>query len=150
MNAIDIIKNDHKVVRDLFSQFQSSTEDDLDRREDLFQDIEKELLIHTEIEEQIFYPALTQEVPSVIEEAIQEHNQMKTTLSELLEYEVDDDEFENRMNTLFQLVEDHLQEEEGPNGILEIARERFDSARLDDMGRRMEEMKRSSEDEIAA
>jgi len=58
MNAIDILKKDHQEVQRLFSEFMSADEDDFDRREDLFQQIDKALTTHSDAEEQIFYPSV--------------------------------------------------------------------------------------------
>jgi hypothetical protein len=54
------------------------------------------------------------------------------------------------MNTLMQNVENHVQEEEGSGGILEIARETLSEQQLDDMGRQIQQRKSESEDELAA
>jgi hypothetical protein len=68
----------------------------------------------------------------------------------MLDLEVDDEEFDNKMNTLIQDVESHVEEEEGRAGLLEIARQKLNQRELDDMGRRIQQRKTEPEDELAA
>jgi hemerythrin superfamily protein len=150
MNAIDVLKNDHRQVRQLFSEFMSAEDEDFARREDLFQQIDVALLAHSEAEEEILYPSIEKDAPELVKDALKEHEAVKQLLLEMLDLEVDDEEFDKRMNTLMQNVENHVQEEEGSGGILEIARETLSERQLDDMGRQIQQRKSESEDELAA
>lgn len=150
MNAIDLIKTDHQNVHNLFAEYVACDVDDIDQREDLFQQIEKELLAHGDAEEQILYPAVQTEAPDIVEEALEEHQEVKQLLSEMLEYEVDDEEFESRMNTLMNAVEHHVEEEEGPGGVLELASKHLSVEKLNTMGQRIQQLKQAAEDELAA
>lgn len=150
MNAVDLLKEDHRKVQQLFSDYISADEDDFTRREDLFQEIEKSLLAHTEAEEQIFYPALQDQAPDLIERSREEHDEVKQLLADMLGYEVDDEEFENRMNTLMEKVQMHVQEEEGSNGSFQVARDHLSSQELDQMGRRIREREQRTEEDLAA
>src|SRR5205085_5900200 len=87
MNAIDLLKDDHREVERLFSEFLAAEDSEADQREEIFQQIEKELLVHGDIEEQIFYPAVEDFASGEVEEALNEHAQVKTLLGELLEIE---------------------------------------------------------------
>ena len=149
MNAIDLLKNDHQTVRHLFAEYIATDETETDRREDLFQQIEKELLAHTDVEEAIFYPAIKNVAPDLVEEAITEHQEVTQLLTEMLEYEVDDDEFDKRMNSLMETVQTHVEQEEGAGGVMEIARQRL-SGQLEEMGRQIQQRKDSADDEVAA
>src|SRR5713226_2431332 len=144
MNAIDLLKKDHQQVQQLFLEFLSAEDEDFARREDLFQQIDRALLAHSDAEEQIFYPSIEKHAPELVKEALSEHQAVKQLLLEMLDLEVDDNEFDNRMNTLIQNVESHVQEEEGPGGILEIARQKLSQRELDDMGRRIQQRKTES------
>jgi len=150
MNAIDLLKDDHREVEQLFSEFLASEDSEPNQREELFQQIEKELLIHGDIEEKIFYPAVEKFSPGKIQEAIREHAEVKKLLAELLELEIDEDAFDKKLTTLMENVQKHVQEEEAPSGVLELARKNFNAARLDQLGRQMQEMKDSSSEELAA
>ena len=63
MNAIALLKDDHREVDRLFSEMLAAEDSDVDQREDLLQQIERELLVHTDIEERVFYPAIEDLVP---------------------------------------------------------------------------------------
>ena len=56
MNAIELLKQDHVTVKALLERLGSTTERGVKTRTELLQKIEIELLVHTTIEEQIFYP----------------------------------------------------------------------------------------------
>ena len=64
MNAIDLLKKDHQEVHQLFSEFMSADAEDFARREDIFQRIDRALLIHSDAEEEIFYQLLCEGGPS--------------------------------------------------------------------------------------
>ncbi|WP_296234035.1 hemerythrin domain-containing protein, partial [uncultured Pseudomonas sp.] len=57
MNAIELLKKDHETVKDLLSKLEGTTERAVQTRKKLLLKIEQELKVHTELEEQIFYPA---------------------------------------------------------------------------------------------
>ena len=150
MNAIDVLKKDHEEVHQFFLEYMSMGEGEFARREELFQEIDKALLIHTDCEEQIFYPALEKHKPDLTKEAMSEHQEVKQLLAELLDLEIDDQAFEDHLATLQQKVEAHVQDEEGPGGLMELARQTLSAQDLDDMGRRIEQLKKDSEQEMAA
>src|SRR5262249_41553252 len=120
------------------------------QREEIFQQIEKELLLHGDIEEKIFYPAIKGFVPDEVEHSVQEHAEIKQILADMLEFEVEDEAFDKKLTALMELVQRHVEEEEAPDGVLELARSKFDNARLDLLSRQMQELKRSSSEELAA
>ena len=150
MNAIDLLKKDHHEVQQLFSEFMSADDEDFARREDVFQQIDKVLLAHSDAEEEIFYPSMDKYAPGLVKRALSEHRTVKELLLDMLDLEVDDVEFDNKMNALMQDVEDHVREEEGPGGIFEIAVQKLNPQELGDMGRRIQKRKTESEDELAA
>ena len=150
MNVIDLIKDDHREVERLFSEFLASEDSELEQREEIFQQIEKELLVHTDIEEKIFYPAVQGLAPDKIEESEEEHAQVKQILADMLELELDDDAFEKKLTTLMESVQHHVQEEEAPNGVLELARQNFDEQKLEQLGTQIQQLKQSSSEELAA
>lgn len=57
MNAIDLLKKDHETVKGLLERLSSTTERGVKTRVELLHKIEQELMVHTDIEEEIFYPA---------------------------------------------------------------------------------------------
>jgi hemerythrin superfamily protein len=148
MNAIDVLKRDHRNVEKLFSDFLAADDDVM--QEDLFQQIQTELSAHAEAEEKVFYPALESESPDKVEHAIEEHQKVKQLLAELLDMDFADEEFDSKFTELMTSVQDHVQEEEGPDGVMEMAESKYDDARLSDMARQIEEVKRDSRHDLAA
>lgn len=150
MNAIDLIKDDHREVERLFSEFLAAEDSEVQQREDIFQQLEKELLAHADIEEQIFYPAVKDFMAGEIEEAIYEHQVVERMLSELLAMEVEDEAFEKKLIHLMEQVQHHVQEEESAGGILETARQKLRFDQLEIMAKNMQKLKQTSIDELAA
>ena len=57
MNAIDLLKEDHKRVKAILGQLSDSTERAVKKRSELLNKLEMEIVIHTRLEEEILYPA---------------------------------------------------------------------------------------------
>src|SRR3954452_5887226 len=84
MNAIDLLKNDHRKVEALFEEFREN-EDGTNGA--LFNKIRNELVVHTHIEEKIFYPDLLKrgkkDLKKIVREGLEEHGQVKQLLAEM-------------------------------------------------------------------
>src|SRR5688500_17660875 len=76
-SAIDLLKADHKKVLGMLTELEETTTRASKKRSKLLADIEHELLIHTTIEEEIFYPAFKgtsgKETKKIYFEALEEH-----------------------------------------------------------------------------
>jgi hemerythrin superfamily protein len=86
MDAITLLKGDHKTVERLFKRFEKATKSGGESREAIVAEIIKELSVHAAIEEQVFYPSVRAEVDEAddtVLEALEEHHIVKWTLSEL-------------------------------------------------------------------
>jgi hemerythrin-like domain-containing protein len=111
ITAIDLLTEQHHEVDELFTEFEkaSSTDD----KDELFETIADKLAIHTRIEEQLFYPAVTaKKTEDMVLEAFVEHTSIKRLLADLLDTEADDPKFEAQMKVLKEQVEHHVEEEE--------------------------------------
>lgn len=145
MDAIDLLKSDHEKVRDLLDQL-SDTDDQAEKqREDLLAKIEKEIKIHTAIEEEIFYPALKEaggkEGAKMFYEAVEEHRAVsELVLPDLTNTTVTSERFSGRAKVLKELVEHHAEEEE--NEMFKQAKKIFTKEQLEELGQRMEVRKR--------
>jgi hemerythrin superfamily protein len=150
MDAIDLLKQDHRKVEELFAAFLQA-EDSEEQREQMFQEIQIELSAHAEAEERVFYPAVQAETPEQVDEALREHAQVKEMLAELLEMDFDDDGFDAKFTSLMKAVQHHVdEEEEGPGGIMETARQTLSPEILADIGNEIEAVKREIKGEMAA
>jgi TolA-binding protein len=110
----DLLKEDHDRVKGLFEQIEDS-EDDAESREELFSQIREDLEIHMEGEETYLYPALEEheDTKELALEAYEEHHVAKTVLSEVIELDQEDERWKAKMKVLKELIEHHIQEEEG-------------------------------------
>jgi len=137
MNAIDLLKKQHKEVKSLFKKMEK-TEAGRERRQ-LLDQIATALQGHTTIEEEIFYPAVkaleTKKAEEMVAEALEEHHVVKLVLVELPELDVEDEQFEAKMTVLSELVEHHADEEE--EEMFKTA-QKIGTEELKDLGTRME------------
>lgn len=112
-DAIALLKKDHETVRTLLGQLENATGA---RRQKLLTQIEKELKVHTTIEEEIFYPAYHQaarkkEDKKLFYEAVQEHHVVDMVMPEMNDGN-SPEELKARAKVLKDLVEHHAEEEE--------------------------------------
>ena len=117
MNAIELLKKDHETVKDLLSRLEETTERAVQTRKKLLFKIEQELKIHTELEEQIFYPAFRQagskDQAVLAAEAKEEHRAVEAlALPDIKETPPSMIEFAGRVKVLKELLEHHIEEEE--------------------------------------
>jgi len=148
MNPVDIIKEDHRRMEELFAKFLET--DSEVSQEALFEQIETGLNTHSEMEERVLYPALRQFAPEKVDEAIDEHSEVKDLLLDLLESDLDEDAFESQFNRLVEDVRHHVEEEESPNGLLALAQQHFNTEQLSAMARDLLAVKREVEEDLAA
>lgn len=137
--AIEMLKNDHQRVQDLFEQYETAGGDD---KMSIAHKIMKELEIHAAIEEEIFYPAFKEKAgkqgEDMVTEALEEHQAVKTALKELKAMEPEDDTFESTFHDMIHDVMHHVTEEEGE--MLPLAEEVLGPA-LEELGTEMERRK---------
>lgn len=115
LNAIKLLKEDHKVVRKLLSELDKASKPS--RRRELLKKIEKEIKIHTKIEEKIFYPAFkkaakTKEDNKIFFEAHEEHHLADLVLAAAKKTVSGSDQFAAKAKVLKDLIEHHAEEEE--------------------------------------
>ena len=140
MNAIELLKADHDKVNHLFGKVKATEEGE---HKELFEQIKQELEVHTHIEETIFYPKLKEEkeLEDITLEGIEEHHQAKIFLRELSSLSEDSEKFEPKLKVLMEDITHHVQEEEGK--MFPKVEEIFDEATLQELGKQMEEEKKS-------
>jgi hypothetical protein len=138
MNAMDLLKKQHKEVKALFKKLEK-TDAGRERRA-LLDQVQIALSAHTTIEEEMFYPAVkeldTKKAEEMVAEALEEHHVVKLVLAELPQVDVEDEQFEAKMTVLSELVEHHVEEEE--DEMFKMAK-KIGTDELEDLGMRMEE-----------
>ncbi|HET8931694.1 MAG TPA: hemerythrin domain-containing protein [Acidimicrobiales bacterium] len=115
MDAITLLKNDHKSVEKLFKDYEKTGDRALKTRRDLVDRMIEELSKHAAIEEQLFYPVTRETVSDIddtVLESIEEHHIVKWLLSELQNTDVSDERFNAKVTVLIENVRHHVTEEE--------------------------------------
>ncbi len=142
MDAITLLKNDHKTVEKLFKQFEKSGAGAFVAKRDLVDRMIKELSVHAVIEEQVFYPAIREQVSDandMVLEALEEHHVAKQTLAELERMAPDHERFTAKVTVLIEAIRHHVEEEEGE--LFPEVRKAMGRKRLGEIGDQMEALK---------
>ena len=116
MDAITLLRDDHKTVRGLFKRFEQAGDNAHKAKRDIADRIIEELAVHAALEEQVFYPAVRSAVKgseSEVLESLEEHHIVKWTLSELEDMDPEDERFDAKVGVLIENVRHHMEEEEG-------------------------------------
>jgi hemerythrin-like domain-containing protein len=143
-DAIALLTADHETVRGLLSQMEETTARGSAKRTTLLAKIAKEVRIHAQIEEEIFYPAYkeaakTQEEEQLFFEAADEHGLVKIVLPALEKMDPATVEFGAKAKVLKDLIEHHAEEEE--EEMFPKAKKLLGKARLQELGERLEARK---------
>jgi hemerythrin-like domain-containing protein len=137
MDAITLLEEDHKKVKKLLTELDSTTERGVKTREELFTKVKQELEVHEAIEEEIFYPALKEhpKAKDLVLEAYEEHNVVDMVMGEIDDVAYDDETWGAKFTVLKENLEHHIEEEE--TEMWKQARQVFDDEELDELGDRM-------------
>lgn len=143
MDAITLLKADHKKVRGLLEVLDQT--DAPAKRTKLVGQIELELKVHTQIEEEIFYPAFRKraedsEQKQMFHEAKEEHGLVDIILPKVKRTNPSSDEFAARAKVLKDLVLHHKKEEE--REMFKAAKELFEKDELKSLGEQLQRRKR--------
>ena len=138
-DAVTLLKEDHRKVEDLFADFEKAKGDG--RKKKLAEQICAELIVHTAIEEEIFYPACKGKVEEDdLKEAFVEHDGAKVLIAEIANGGPDDEFYDAKVKVLQEEIEHHVKEEEGRlNGI--FAQARRNGLDMDALGDKLEQRK---------
>ena len=107
-NVIDLLKQDHRTVEQLFTQFESSK--DAAAAEEICAEIE----VHAQAEEQVVYPALREQVSGgqqMADHAEKEHAEARQLIGRIRQTE-DPDHLAEVVSELKSAIEEHVNEEE--------------------------------------
>src|SRR6266511_423223 len=111
MDTIQMIRDDHRRVQTLFRDFEEAP--DAQTKKAIFDNIFMELDVHTNIEEEIFYPSVQRQGErEIIRHAEEEHGLVKRLLNEMVKMDAKEPSFESKFHVLKDNVQDHVRSEE--------------------------------------
>lgn len=141
MKATVLLRNEHETVKALFGQYKKPNARNQNGKQGLFDEIRREILLHSQIEVEIFYPAIAG-TPSttagkLAATAEEEHNRIEELLNSM---NPGDKSFDTKMDELIKAVTHHIDMEE--EQIFEEARLNLPEYRLEELGLEMEDRRK--------
>ena len=115
-DAIAMLTADHKKVKKLFADFDKLKDAGSDEdKASIVDQICNKLKIHTELEEEIFYPAVRKAIDDgdLMDEALVEHAGAKDLIAQLEDASPEDDLYDAKVTVLGEQIDHHVKEEEG-------------------------------------
>src|ERR1700723_4194601 len=115
-DAIAMLTADHKKVKKLFADFDKLKDAGSDEdKASIVDQICNELKIHTELEEEIFYPAVRKAIDDgdLMDEALVEHAGAKDLIAQLEDASPEEDLYDAKVTVLGEQIDHHVKEEEG-------------------------------------
>ena len=111
-DATALLRADHKLVAGLFDEFEKTRSNT--RKAAIVAKICKELKVHTQIEEEIFYPAFQAALKDheLVPEANVEHGSVKDLIAQVEGVEPGGDEYDARVKVMGEFVKHHVKEEQ--------------------------------------
>ena len=146
MNAISLLEEDHRKMKKLLSELESTTERGVKTREELFSRLKADLTVHEIIEEEIFYPALKAhpKTKDIALEGYEEHHVVDMVMAEIEGLPFDDEKWGAKFKVMKENIEHHIEEEE--DQMFKQARQVFDEEELKALGEQM----RARKEQLAA
>jgi len=114
-DAITLLTKQHKEVADMFDEFENMSDRATTSKKKLVEKICEQLIMHTAIEEEIFYPAVreaSKDVEDMVDEAVVEHASAKDLIAQLQEADPGDELYDAKVKVLGEQIEHHVEEEE--------------------------------------
>jgi hemerythrin superfamily protein len=111
-DAIAMLTADHKKVSGLFEQFEATRSPS--RKKEPVSQICEELTVHTELEEEIFYPAVKAALndKELVPEANVEHATVKDLIAQVKDAEPAGEEYDAKIKVMSEYVKHHVKEEQ--------------------------------------
>ncbi|QGZ96117.1 hemerythrin domain-containing protein [Terricaulis silvestris] len=139
-DAIKLLKDDHRQVEEWFEAFEKTNSGS--KKQKLADDICLALKVHTQIEEEIFYPACREAglEEDLMDEADVEHDGAKKLIAEIEAGKPGDDHWDAKVKVLSEMIKHHVKEEEQRDGMFAKAKKKADLD-LDALGEEMQARK---------
>ena len=143
-DAETLLKQDHRTVEKLFREFESADEV---RKEDIAVQACRELVVHSLLEEELFYPACRDKgvEDEALNEAQVEHDSVKLLVNDLLRGRRDAF-YDAKVTVLSEYVKHHVKEEERKGSGI-FAKARKAGVDMNELGSRLQELKQRIEEQ---
>ena len=137
----EIIKKDHKELKDFMSQIEELSDRSPRKRGELFMKMKEEMVPHMKAEEKVFYPILLEDKKSKDDamEGMEEHHATELILKELIKMSPDEEYWPAKFSVFKEMVEHHIEEEEGK--IFEVAKDVISQEQLETIAEEFEQAK---------
>ncbi len=111
-DAITLLKADHKRVSDLYEQYEKTRSNA--KKRTLVASICRELSVHAQVEEEIFYPAVKAALKDkeMVPEAHVEHASLKELIAQVRDKEPDGEMFDAKIKVMSEYTKHHVKEEQ--------------------------------------
>lgn len=115
MDAIKLLTEDHKNVKNMFKEFENLSDRSKVSKKKIADQICQALILHTQIENEIFYPAARAATKDddMLDEALVEHDAAKKLIEEITNMDPGDDLYDAKLKVLSEQIDHHVKEEEG-------------------------------------
>ena len=116
-DACDLLDADHRAVKKMFKEYEELTKSRgrtiAQKKLDLARRICQELTVHTQIEDEIFYPAVREAVKDtgMVAEAEVEHQSARELIEQIEAMDEADEMFDAKVTVLGEYVDHHVKEE---------------------------------------
>jgi hemerythrin superfamily protein len=144
-DAIVVLKDDHRVMRQLFRDFKAAGKKATATKGKLVKKIIEELTVHTFLENEFMYPEVRVLMPALeddILESYEEHHVVDVLCMDLYTMKPDAERFDAKMAVLMESVTDHMKEEE--EDWFPKVRKGLTRETIQDLGARMLEAKKTA------
>jgi hemerythrin superfamily protein len=139
MDALALLKTDHKAVKALLKDFAQLRGRSPQKQQAVVTQLCTALTVHAQVEEELVYPVLkalrSQDIKDLVREAAEEHQVATTLIGELTTLSPADEQYEAKVTVLGEYVQHHVKEEE--QELFPKAQKHLSAKRLAELGERV-------------
>jgi hemerythrin superfamily protein len=143
MDAIELLMHDHRMVEQLFRDYEAAASDE--QKRGVVDIVVRELSKHAALEELMFYPLARKVLPDgekLIDDHLEEHATAKRLLHELDGMKPEDDRMDGLFGELRNDIQEHIGEEE--TELLPKVRGAMDDQALQELGEELDKAKKTA------